>query len=101
MLQRKLSRKERRKVSQLEREKEREAARVTGTRVLHHDPYRYNCYLLYTEGFSTMCLGKFFCDLLIAFAYTENQGEVPLMMLILGLEGIWPIFGDSRMDVPR
>lgn len=37
---RKLSRKERRKVSQLEREKEREAARVTGTRVLHHDPYR-------------------------------------------------------------
>uniref|UniRef100_A0A803KSC0 Suppressor of white apricot N-terminal domain-containing protein n=1 Tax=Chenopodium quinoa TaxID=63459 RepID=A0A803KSC0_CHEQI len=37
---RKLSRKERRKASQLEREKEREAARVTGTRVLHHDPYR-------------------------------------------------------------
>ncbi|KAK3015777.1 hypothetical protein RJ639_005432 [Escallonia herrerae] len=38
--QRKLSRKERRKVSQIEREKEREAARVTGTRGLHHDPYR-------------------------------------------------------------
>ncbi|KAL2528533.1 Splicing factor [Forsythia ovata] len=37
---RKLSRKERRKVSQMEREKEREAARITGTRVLHHDPYR-------------------------------------------------------------
>ncbi|KAK3015466.1 hypothetical protein RJ639_006828 [Escallonia herrerae] len=37
---RKLSRKERRKVSQIEREKEREAARVTGTRGLHHDPYR-------------------------------------------------------------
>lgn len=37
---RKLSRKERRKASQIEREKEREAARVTGTRVLHHDPYR-------------------------------------------------------------
>ncbi|KAK6923033.1 Suppressor of white apricot, N-terminal domain [Dillenia turbinata] len=37
---RKLSRKERRRASQLEREKEREAARVTGTRVLHHDPYR-------------------------------------------------------------
>ncbi|PIA56471.1 hypothetical protein AQUCO_00700657v1 [Aquilegia coerulea] len=36
----KLSRKERRKVSQIEREKEREAARVTGTRVLRHDPYR-------------------------------------------------------------
>lgn len=40
LFQRKLSRKERRKVSQLEREKEREAARVTGTHVLHHDPYR-------------------------------------------------------------
>ncbi|XP_057252033.1 uncharacterized protein LOC104883755 isoform X2 [Beta vulgaris subsp. vulgaris] len=37
---RKLSRKERRKASQIEREKEREAARVTGTRVLYHDPYR-------------------------------------------------------------
>ncbi|XP_056169808.1 uncharacterized protein LOC115663385 isoform X2 [Syzygium oleosum] len=37
---RKLSRKERRKASQIEREKEREAARITGTRVLHHDPYR-------------------------------------------------------------
>ncbi|GMH14787.1 hypothetical protein Nepgr_016628 [Nepenthes gracilis] len=37
---RKLSRKERRKASQLEREREREAARITGTRVLHHDPYR-------------------------------------------------------------
>ncbi|CAA3018023.1 Hypothetical predicted protein [Olea europaea subsp. europaea] len=36
----KLSRKERRKVSQMEREKEREAARINGTRVLHHDPYR-------------------------------------------------------------
>ncbi|KAL6572946.1 hypothetical protein OROHE_002422 [Orobanche hederae] len=33
---RKLSRKERRKASQIEKE----AARVTGTRVLHHDPYR-------------------------------------------------------------
>ncbi|XP_062102023.1 uncharacterized protein LOC133810279 [Humulus lupulus] len=37
---RKLTRKERRKVSQVEREREREAARSTGTRVLHHDPYR-------------------------------------------------------------
>ncbi|POO02804.1 Suppressor of white apricot N-terminal domain containing protein [Trema orientale] len=37
---RKLTRKERRKVSQIEREREREAARITGTRVLHHDPYR-------------------------------------------------------------
>ncbi|XP_051140835.1 uncharacterized protein LOC127258159 isoform X2 [Andrographis paniculata] len=37
---RKLSRKERRKASQMEREREREAARVTGTRVLRHDPYR-------------------------------------------------------------
>ncbi|XP_018844972.1 CLK4-associating serine/arginine rich protein isoform X1 [Juglans regia] len=37
---RKLSRKERRKVSQIEREREREVARVTGARVLHHDPYR-------------------------------------------------------------
>ncbi|GAV91814.1 hypothetical protein CFOL_v3_35200, partial [Cephalotus follicularis] len=37
---RKLSRKERRKASQIEREREREASRVTGTRVLHHDPYR-------------------------------------------------------------
>ncbi|XP_022879327.1 CLK4-associating serine/arginine rich protein-like isoform X2 [Olea europaea var. sylvestris] len=36
----KLSRKERRKVSQMEREKEREAARINGIRVLHHDPYR-------------------------------------------------------------
>ncbi|CAL1408664.1 unnamed protein product [Linum trigynum] len=36
----KLSRKERRKVSQVEREKEREAARITGTRLLRHDPYR-------------------------------------------------------------
>ncbi|XAR73986.1 hypothetical protein NMG60_11008131 [Bertholletia excelsa] len=37
---RKLSRKERRKASQIEREREREAARITGTRVLRHDPYR-------------------------------------------------------------
>ncbi|XP_076949904.1 uncharacterized protein LOC143622726 [Bidens hawaiensis] len=37
---RKLSRKERRKASQIEREKERESARVSGSRVLHHDPYR-------------------------------------------------------------
>jgi len=37
---RKLSRKERRKASQIERERERETARNTGTRVLHHDPYR-------------------------------------------------------------
>ncbi|XP_050205726.1 uncharacterized protein LOC126655543 isoform X2 [Mercurialis annua] len=37
---RKLSRKERRKASQVEREREREAGRITGTRVLHHDPYR-------------------------------------------------------------
>ncbi|KAG8642614.1 hypothetical protein MANES_12G106800v8 [Manihot esculenta] len=37
---RKLSRKERRKASQIEREREREAARITGSRVLHHDPYR-------------------------------------------------------------
>lgn len=40
IFQRKLSRKERRKASQLEREREREAARITGSRVLHHDPYR-------------------------------------------------------------
>lgn len=37
---RKLSRKERRKASQVEREREREATRIPGTRVLHHDPYR-------------------------------------------------------------
>ncbi|KAK9228287.1 hypothetical protein WN944_021236 [Citrus x changshan-huyou] len=37
---RKLSRKERRKASQIEREREREASRVSGARVLHHDPYR-------------------------------------------------------------
>lgn len=37
---RKLSRKERRKASQIEREREREATRTTGARVLHHDPYR-------------------------------------------------------------
>ncbi|KAG8384383.1 hypothetical protein BUALT_Bualt04G0112400 [Buddleja alternifolia] len=37
---RKLSRKERRKASQMEREREREASRFTGTRVLHNDPYR-------------------------------------------------------------
>ncbi|KAL6222584.1 hypothetical protein ACLB2K_005976 [Fragaria x ananassa] len=37
---RKMSRKERRKVSQIERERERETARVTGTRVFQHDPYR-------------------------------------------------------------
>ncbi|KAK4262294.1 hypothetical protein QN277_027874 [Acacia crassicarpa] len=37
---RKLSRKERRKASQIEREREREAARTSGTCVLHHDPYR-------------------------------------------------------------
>lgn len=36
---RKLSRKERRKASQIERERERESAR-SGSRVLHHDPYR-------------------------------------------------------------
>ncbi|KAK9135998.1 hypothetical protein Syun_015328 [Stephania yunnanensis] len=37
---RKLSRKERRKASQIEREREREASRMTGARVLRHDPYR-------------------------------------------------------------
>uniref|UniRef100_A0A2P2LA42 Uncharacterized protein MANES_12G106800 n=2 Tax=Rhizophora mucronata TaxID=61149 RepID=A0A2P2LA42_RHIMU len=37
---RKLSRKERRKASQIEREREREAARITGMRVLQRDPYR-------------------------------------------------------------
>ncbi|CAK8539732.1 unnamed protein product [Lathyrus sativus] len=37
---RKLSRKERRKASQVERERERDATRTSGTRVLHHDPYR-------------------------------------------------------------
>ncbi|GKU94743.1 hypothetical protein SLEP1_g8188 [Rubroshorea leprosula] len=37
---RKLSRKERRKASQIDREREREAARITGTRPLHNDPYR-------------------------------------------------------------
>ncbi|XP_042501229.1 CLK4-associating serine/arginine rich protein-like isoform X2 [Macadamia integrifolia] len=37
---RKLSRKERRKASQMERVREREAARVTGSRAFHHDPYR-------------------------------------------------------------
>ncbi|KAK5843601.1 hypothetical protein PVK06_006058 [Gossypium arboreum] len=37
---RKLSRKERRKAAQIEREREREAARITGTRVLRTDPYR-------------------------------------------------------------
>ncbi|KAJ7567667.1 hypothetical protein O6H91_01G001400 [Diphasiastrum complanatum] len=37
---RKLSRKERRKASQLEREKEKEAVRLAGTRFSNHDPYR-------------------------------------------------------------
>ncbi|KAJ7944423.1 CLK4-associating serine/arginine rich protein [Quillaja saponaria] len=37
---RKLSRKERRKASQIEREREREVGRISGVRVLHHDPYR-------------------------------------------------------------
>ncbi|XP_071705478.1 uncharacterized protein [Rutidosis leptorrhynchoides] len=37
---RKLSRKERRKASQIGRERERESARLSGSRVLHHDPYR-------------------------------------------------------------
>ncbi|GAA0169528.1 RNA splicing factor [Lithospermum erythrorhizon] len=37
---RKLSRKERRKASQIEREREREASRTSGIRVHHHDPYR-------------------------------------------------------------
>uniref|UniRef100_A0A6N2M3H1 Suppressor of white apricot N-terminal domain-containing protein n=1 Tax=Salix viminalis TaxID=40686 RepID=A0A6N2M3H1_SALVM len=37
---RKMSRKERKKASQIERERDREASRITGTRVLHHDPYR-------------------------------------------------------------
>ncbi|XP_019444693.1 PREDICTED: CLK4-associating serine/arginine rich protein [Lupinus angustifolius] len=37
---RKLSRKERRKASQIERERDRDATRMYGTRVLHHDPYR-------------------------------------------------------------
>uniref|UniRef100_A0A164UB95 Suppressor of white apricot N-terminal domain-containing protein n=2 Tax=Daucus carota subsp. sativus TaxID=79200 RepID=A0A164UB95_DAUCS len=36
----KLSRKDRRKASQIEREREREVARGVGSRVLHHDPYR-------------------------------------------------------------
>ncbi|KAJ6681961.1 CLK4-ASSOCIATING SERINE/ARGININE RICH PROTEIN [Salix koriyanagi] len=34
---RKLSRKERRKASQIERERDREAGRITGTKVLHHE----------------------------------------------------------------
>ncbi|KAL3813617.1 hypothetical protein ACJIZ3_014885 [Penstemon smallii] len=37
---RKLSRKERRKASHMGREKDREAAMIIGTRVVHHDPYR-------------------------------------------------------------
>ncbi|KAM7262438.1 hypothetical protein ACFE04_000121 [Oxalis oulophora] len=37
---RKLSRKERRKASQVERERERDNARVIGTGVRHYDPYR-------------------------------------------------------------
>lgn len=32
----------------MEREREREAAGITGTRVLHHDPYRYK----YTNSFA-------------------------------------------------
>ncbi|KAF9599965.1 hypothetical protein IFM89_002000 [Coptis chinensis] len=36
----KLSRKERRKASQIERDRDRETARVTGTRILRQDPYR-------------------------------------------------------------
>ncbi|KAL5714154.1 hypothetical protein ACHQM5_016153 [Ranunculus cassubicifolius] len=36
----KLSRKERRKVSQIEREREREASRASGARILRDDPYR-------------------------------------------------------------
>ncbi|XP_031492244.1 uncharacterized protein LOC116258916 isoform X2 [Nymphaea colorata] len=37
---RKLSRKERRKASQIERERDREAARISGSRLFHNDPYR-------------------------------------------------------------
>ncbi|KAF5961172.1 hypothetical protein HYC85_002381 [Camellia sinensis] len=37
---RKLSRKERRKASQIERERERDAAHITGTLGIRHDPYR-------------------------------------------------------------
>ncbi|CAN6478627.1 unnamed protein product [Victoria cruziana] len=37
---RKLSRKERRKASQMERERDREAARLSGSRLFHNDPYR-------------------------------------------------------------
>lgn len=37
---RKLSRKERRKASHQEREREKEAARLAGSRFLYHDPYR-------------------------------------------------------------
>ncbi|GMP27991.1 hypothetical protein CsSME_00003730 [Camellia sinensis var. sinensis] len=37
---RKLSRKERRKASQIERERERDAAQITGTLGIRHDPYR-------------------------------------------------------------
>ncbi|GLU20019.1 hypothetical protein SLE2022_362370 [Rubroshorea leprosula] len=37
---RKLSRKERRKASQIERERERETAWIRGTRKIHNDPYR-------------------------------------------------------------
>ncbi|GKA90275.1 CLK4-associating serine/arginine rich protein [Tanacetum coccineum] len=37
---RKLSRKEQRKSFEIGREEERESARVSGSRVIHHDPYR-------------------------------------------------------------
>ena len=33
----------------MEREREREAARITGTRVLHHDPYRYKDKLFFHD----------------------------------------------------
>ncbi|CAM8907908.1 unnamed protein product [Rhodiola kirilowii] len=36
----KLSRKERRKASQMEREREKDFSRYGGSRILHHDPYR-------------------------------------------------------------
>ncbi|CAM8989410.1 unnamed protein product [Rhodiola kirilowii] len=57
----KLSRKERRKASRIERESEKDSSRYSGRRVMHHDPYRLPI---------------------------RNPGEAPHMMLILVREGL-------------
>lgn len=104
-LQRKLSRKERRKASQLEREREREAARITGSRVLHHDPYRYS------SSFASITLSilkvrlksqlfDLFAHSVFSISYAVNLDEVRHMKLIHVPEGFlsfvfytfkWPV----------